>query len=90
MMRGIPRARCGIDARHDKRWRNIRLSRVVLGQRTRCEDTVTDLIARVNHDVRSAKEAGDCGRMCMEKTLFRLRNTITTPVDLYELGELGL
>jgi hypothetical protein len=46
---------------------------------------MTDLVARVDHYVGSAKEASDGGRMHMKQTLLRFGNTITTPVDLYEL-----
>lgn len=47
---------------------------------------MTDLVARVDHYVGSAKEASDGGRMHMKQTLLRFGNAITTPVDLYELG----
>jgi len=46
---------------------------------------MTDLVASIDHDVGSAEEAGDGGRMCVKKPLLRLRNTITTPVYLHEL-----
>ena len=46
---------------------------------------MTNLVARVDHDVCSAKETGDSGRVHMKQPLLRLWNTITTPVDLHEL-----
>ena len=51
---------------------------------------MTNLVARVDHDVGPAKEAGDSGRMRMEQPLLRFGNTVTTPVDLHELRLLGL
>ena len=46
---------------------------------------MTNLVARVDHDMGPAKEAGDSGCMHMEQRLLRLGNTVTTPVDLHEL-----
>ena len=51
---------------------------------------MTDLIARADHDMRSAEEARNGRGVCMKQTLLRLRNTISAPVDLHELGKIAL
>src|SRR6266702_964857 len=52
--------------------------------------SVTDLIARADHDMRSAEEAGNGRRVCMKKALLRLGNTISAPVDLHILEKIAL
>ena len=67
-MRGIPGARCGLDAGHNQRWRYIGLLHVELDHEkdaTR-KKGVTDFIAGADDDVGSAEETGDSGRMCMK------------------------
>ena len=53
-------------------------------------ESVTDLIARADDDMRSAEEAGNSRGVCMKQTLLRLWNTISAPVDLHELGKIAL
>ena len=50
----------------------------------------THFVARVDDDVCSAKEVGDRAGVSVEQTLPRYGYTISTPIDLYQLGELAL
>lgn len=45
----------------------------------------TDLVPRVDDDMRAAKEPGNGARMCVKEPLLDLGYTITAPVDLSEL-----
>ena len=51
---------------------------------------LTDLIARADHDMRSAEKAGDGRGVGMKQTLLHLGNTISAPVDLHVLGKIAL
>ena len=53
-------------------------------------DGITHLIASLQYDVRAAQEARYGLRVRVEETLLDLGNTVSAPVDLYELGELAL
>lgn len=48
------------------------------------------LISRVDYDVRSSEESGDCAGVGMEEPFTSFGDTITTPVDLNEFWKLAL
>ena len=51
-----------------------------------CEVRETNLVARVDDDVRTAEELCYGARVGVEEPLLDLGHTITTPVDLNKLG----